>query len=98
MTWLCSIVQSHRDAKQPGHIWQAQNGHWLVLLPNGGVHDINGISEQGSPWLVIGQAPNLTVSPSIDYKIKGTDKPNIKGWHGYIQNGVISDDCEGRTY
>lgn len=40
-------------------------------------------------WEVSGEAPNITVSPSI----------NIGGiYHGWLQNGVISDECEGRRY
>lgn len=36
-----------------------------------------------------GQQPDITLSPSI----------NIVGhYHGWIRNGVITDDCEGRTF
>lgn len=42
-----------------------------------------------SGWAVCGDPPNVTLAPSVN--IKG-------GWHGFIQNGVISDDCEGRTF
>lgn len=49
--------------------------------------------KEGGPgpngWRVEGEPPNLLISPSI----------NLVGvYHGYIQNGVISDDCEGRRY
>jgi hypothetical protein len=40
-------------------------------------------------WTVTGEAPNITLSPSI----------NMKGvYHGWIQNGVVSEDCEGRKF
>ena len=40
-------------------------------------------------WTVIGEAPNITVTPSI----------NLIGiYHGWLQNGIISDDCEGRKF
>ena len=40
-------------------------------------------------WTVTGDAPNITISPSI----------NIGGnYHGWLQNGVISEDCEGRKF
>jgi hypothetical protein len=43
----------------------------------------------GDGWDVSGDPPLVTVSPSI----------NISGiYHGWLQNGVISDDCEGRRY
>lgn len=40
-------------------------------------------------WTVTGQPPNVTCSPSINA---------IGDWHGWLQNGVLSDDVEGRTY
>lgn len=43
----------------------------------------------GGGWSVSGDAPSITVSPSI----------NVGGvYHGFIQNGVITDDCEGRQF
>ncbi len=43
----------------------------------------------GDGWGVIGDPPNLSVSPSI----------NIPGrYHGFIHNGILSDDCEGRKF
>lgn len=43
----------------------------------------------GSGWAVTGNIENLSVFPSI----------NINGcYHGFIQNGIITEDCEGRVY
>lgn len=40
-------------------------------------------------WKVVGDAPALTVTPSI----------NINGvWHGYLQDGYITADVEGRRF
>jgi hypothetical protein len=40
-------------------------------------------------WQVSGEPPNITVSPSI----------NVMGvYHGYLRNGEITDDVEGRTH
>lgn len=40
-------------------------------------------------WQVSGEPPHITVSPSI----------NVSGvYHGYLRNGEITDDVEGRTY
>lgn len=44
-------------------------------------------SEHG--WVVIGEAPRLTLIPSVD--IAGTG-------HGFVRGGVISDDLGGRGY
>jgi len=40
-------------------------------------------------WTVTGSLPLITVSPSI----------NAEGcYHGWIQNGQITNDCEGRVF
>lgn len=40
-------------------------------------------------WTVSGEPPFITMSPSI----------NIVGsYHGFLQNGILSDDCEGRKF
>lgn len=43
----------------------------------------------GHGWTVTGTPPNITVTPSIN--MVGT-------YHGWLTNGVLSDDLEGRTY
>jgi hypothetical protein len=40
-------------------------------------------------WTVTGIAPNITVHPSINC---------VGAYHGWLQNGIISPDCEGRLY
>lgn len=66
----------------------------LVKLPCGTLFNIYGTTwSQGragpSGWSVSGTAPSVTLSPSVN--IGG-------GWHGYIRDGVISDDVSGRTF
>lgn len=36
-----------------------------------------------------GKTPNITMEPSINC---------VGSYHGYIRNGVITDDCEGRKF
>lgn len=40
-------------------------------------------------WTVTGKPPDITVSPSINY---------VGSYHGWLQNGVISQDVDGRNY
>lgn len=40
-------------------------------------------------WSVTGDAPRITVSPSINL---------VGSYHGWIADGCISDDCEGRRF
>lgn len=42
-----------------------------------------------SGWTVTGEPPAITVSPSINV---------MHHYHGFIREGVITDDCEGRRY
>lgn len=65
----------------------------FVLLPRRTLFVIDGKcwsnGKKYGGWSVTGDAPNITVQPSIN--IQGT-------YHGWLQNGVISEDCEGRVY
>ena len=68
----------------------------LVFLPGTGWWCIDAAySAHGRPvpdrasWSVTGDLPRITVSPSL----------NIPGaFHGWIRDGVISDDVEGRRF
>jgi hypothetical protein len=62
------IALPHRD---PDPEWSR---FWCTLLGD----------EQNRRWDVSGEAPNITVSPSINCVELG-------GWHGFIQNGAITD-------
>ena len=99
MSW--TIFMSTKDAGQ----WPTETGEmilvplrgerdgkpvWGVRLPDGYVFfsDMESTSS-GNLWQVSGEPPNVTVRPSI----------NIVGsYHGWITDGVISDDVEGRTF
>lgn len=41
-----------------------------------------------SGWTVTGELPNITITPSI----------GAADYHGWVTDGVLSDDIEGRTY
>jgi hypothetical protein len=67
----------------------------FIQLPDG-VWCMDGLAS-GDPtkkgWTVTGEPPNITVAPSIN-----SNRGNRKGYHGFLQNGVLTDDLEGRTY
>lgn len=88
MPWKCFMAETEADRRKVGAVWPYNRG-WSVRLP--GLHAFwsKRIASDGKPWDVNGEPPNVTVSPSI----------NLLGvWHGWIRNGVITDDCEGRRY
>lgn len=71
--------------------WAAKRNPLWVVLPDETVFCVDQVATNanGSGWTVTGEAPNITVSPSI----------NIVGhYHGWIRNGVITDDVEGRRF
>ncbi|HEV2036936.1 MAG TPA: hypothetical protein VGU71_22520 [Candidatus Dormibacteraeota bacterium] len=70
----------------PGAMWRCDcHGElgWLIMLPDHEPWCTLLGDEQGRPWDVSGEAPNLTVSPSINHVKSG-------GWHGHIQNGELT--------
>lgn len=68
----------------------AQRPPLAVMLPSGDGFNIDTCcSRKEYGWTVTGEPPAITVQPSI----------NAEGsYHGWLQNGVLSDDVEGRTY
>lgn len=103
--WPCRIVANEKAAERPGDMWPVTvrgigSPHWFVRLPNGSMFDIHGNSSDGTPWDVSGEAPNFTAKPSISrQEIRHPDGMLWRqGWHGWLENGVLSADVEGRTY
>lgn len=65
----------------------------FVLLPGKNIFLLDGKcwsnGKHYGGWQVTGIAPNITVTPSI----------NIGGsYHGFLVNGIIGDDVEGRVF
>ena len=81
--WLSDCYRQHNAGRRP----------LFVILPGRHLFLIDGQcwsdGKRYGGWTVTGEAPNITVSPSI----------NIGGsYHGWLKDGVISDDCEGRRF
>lgn len=79
------------DADWLGKNYQGPDGKcWTVQLPGGYDFPIFSVaSGTKQKWNVTGSAPTFTLSPSI----------NCEGvYHGWIQNGIITEDCEGRPF
>ena len=74
-----------------------QDGDLCVKLPSGGSEwnidlgrRINASGGRQVPaWTRTGEAPNVTVTPSIN---------NVGRYHGWLTNGVLTDNCEGRKF
>jgi hypothetical protein len=93
MTIKCRLVEK---AKVPGDI-SYEKGQLHIMLPNGTLF------APGDRWTITGTAPEITLHPSINnYHV--SDDPELRarfhkhGYHGWLQNGILTDDLEGRTY
>lgn len=81
--WLSDYYRQNNSHRQP--LFVVLPGRHLFLVDGKCFKD----GEKYGGWAVTGEAPLITVHPSI----------NIGGmYHGHLQNGVLSEDCEGRTY
>lgn len=65
----------------------------VVILPGRNFFCVDSkcFNEKGlyGGWVVKGIPPKITVTPSINA---------VGRYHGFITNGIISDDCEGRKF
>ncbi len=108
MSWTCYLVELRgcdfyqndrvvlfNDLK-PGAMW-SDDGELTVKLPSGSEWNMDrgrllNAAKKGRDfpqWTRTGEAPNVTAHPSINH---------VGQYHGWLKNGVLTDDCEGRTY
>lgn len=81
MLLSAEYLRDHAD-RAPLCVCLPDGTPFLVDMPFGGV-------PHGPGWSVTGEAPALTLSPSI----------NIVGsYHGWLTGGVLSDDLAGRSW
>lgn len=59
-----------------------------VVCPDGSHWIVDQRSSNGDGWIVTGDAPNITCTPSI----------LVPGYHGFLQQGKFSSDLENRSY
>ncbi len=81
--------------------WLGKRPPIVVILPNGDrfmvdkcCFDMTAGKQSDHGWTVTGEAPNITLSPSINC-IRDN---HAEGYHSYLRNGILEDDLEGRTY
>lgn len=85
----------------PGAMWHASwmahvqghnrandpRGPLVVRCPGGSEWNIDGPSTNGDGWTRTGTPPLVTANPSIV----------VPGYHGWLKDGVLSGDLEGRN-
>ena len=82
-----------------GAIWVGDRGIH-VKLPGASGHngwDMEAIANEWKDgkivrehkWTITGTIPNVSATPSINC---------VGVYHGYVTNGIVTDDCEGRKF
>lgn len=68
--------------------WLGKRMPIMVMLPDKSHWCIDQKSSNGEGWTVTGDEPMVTASPSI----------LVPRYHGFLQNGILTPDLEGRVY
>lgn len=100
--WMVDVFKTPEKLKEstfvsPEYIrdWYGKRPPIVVILPNGDRFMVDKCCYQKeNGWTVTGEAPNITLSPSINC----IRENRAEGYHGWLKNGILSDDLEGRTY
>ena len=66
--------------------WSHKRPPICVVCPNGELWQIDRKSSNGTGWIVTGELPNITCSPSI----------LVEGYHGFLRDGQFTADVDGR--
>lgn len=66
--------------------WSDKRAPLCIVGPNGEQWEIDRKSSNGDGWVVTGEWPNISCTPSIV----------LRGYHGFLQNGEFTADVEGR--
>jgi hypothetical protein len=80
-TWM-EDIQNNPYAAPDGKVW-------ALMMPSGMEWLVYGPASGGGKWVVQGELPRITVSPSIH---------QVGSYHGFVRDGVITDDCEGKKF
>lgn len=91
----CRLIdRSEVEKLQPGDMFyqkyvNREKEHLIVILPNGTNFDLTkaGDVKEKVHWDVSGEAPNITVNPSILVDNNGLHEE----WHGWLKEGILSE-------
>jgi hypothetical protein len=103
--WRVPLTYAYRNGQTFEDIWggklsarfrQSGRDHVIFVRLPGGFDWSPDLTESsdlqpGRPmgWAVVGDLPGITVHPSVNA---------VGFYHGFIADGVVGDDLEGRTY
>lgn len=82
--WVAEWLRDSSRVKPP-----AGGDPIMVKLPGGHDWCLDSEASGGGYWVRSGTPPHLEVHPSINV---------VGSYHGWLQGGVLTDDCEGRRF
>lgn len=112
MPWQCNLITietAQESQPSPGSMWFddsqldrqfglspqfiangfGRRSPLVVQLPDGNVWNVDQLApEKEQGWRVTGEPPLI----SVDHPVVS------EGYEGTIENGILSDDAQGRTY
>lgn len=85
--WHTNDLPDDYDAKKR---YKGDKASICVVVPGKSIWHMHHLGTDGtSKWTVEGEIPNVTAKPSINF---------IGRYHGYVDEGYVSDDYEGREF
>lgn len=88
--WLLDPTHANHAYLSPRYRDGSGGMPHFIALPGGGTWSPWCVSTGDGPgWEVSGSPERLTATPSINA---------VGSYHGWLRDGVLSDDCEGRTF
>lgn len=90
--WFCDTPEGR--ARYAGPDGKA----WCLMTPCGVEWIVYGPSSNGGKWQVTGVPPQLTASPSIGLNISAGLAHPTRSYHGFLRDGVLTEDQDGRTF
>ncbi len=103
--WYCPWLLMD-DGSAPHYLSQSYNKNWLgkrppvtLMLPGGREWCIDQKSDNGPGWVVTGEEGLWTATPSISVPgFAHEGKTVCLPYHGWLKEGVLSDDISGQKY
>ena len=94
--WFCPWLSSCLSPEYERD-WKGKREPLCIHLPDKSDWLVDGIASNlnGHGWVVTGTFPNLTAKPSIG---KYTADKKAFTYHGWLTNGELSNDIDGKTY
>lgn len=96
--WFAPWMDGFKKSPEYESMHRGKRPALVVFVPPGLGFCVDNKADNmgGHGWTVTGEAPNITVSPSIGIR-NAKDRTKFD-YHGWLKEGELSDDIEGKKY